>query len=87
MFVDLFIQHVILMLHIVICGLSDSKIFFHSLSQTTDFRKWLLNTKFVFLFSLQLLSETFLLLRRNEQDRFINVYWPSCKIFVILAKF
>jgi len=48
MFVALLIQHVIFMRHIVICGLSDSKIFFHSLLQTTDFRKRLLNTKCVF---------------------------------------
>jgi hypothetical protein len=31
-------------------------------------KKKLLNTKYVFLFSLQLLSETSLILRRNERD-------------------
>ena len=31
----------------------------------------------MFWFSLQLLSETFLILRRNERDIVINVYWSS----------
>jgi hypothetical protein len=41
----------------------------------------------VFWFSLQLLSEIFLSLRRNERDMIISVYWSSCKMSVILAKF
>jgi hypothetical protein len=49
-----------------------------------DFRKKkLLNTKCVFLFSLQLLSETFLVLRRNERDVIkmsvgLHVKYPLC---------
>jgi hypothetical protein len=42
-------------------------------------KKKLLNTKFVFWFSLQLLSEAFLILRRNDRDMIKNVYWFSCK--------
>jgi hypothetical protein len=34
----------------------------------------------VFSFSVQLLSETFLILRRNERDIIKNVYWSSCKV-------
>jgi hypothetical protein len=34
----------------------------------------------VFWFSLQLLSGTFLILGRNEQDRLNNLHWSSCKV-------
>jgi len=40
----------------------------------------------VFLFFLQLLSETFLILRINERDIIKNVYRSSCKISVILVR-
>ena len=51
-------------------------------------RKTLLNVKriFFFLFSLQLLSETFLIPRRIWRD-VINVHTYSCKIPVILVRF
>ena len=54
-----------------------------------DFRKKkkLLNTKRVFWFSLQLLSETFFILRRTERDVITNVYWSLCKVRVILVRF
>ena len=43
------------------------------------FRKKVIEHKmcFFFLFSLQLLSETLLSLRRNERDMIINMYWYS----------
>jgi hypothetical protein len=37
----------------------------------------------VFWVSLQLLSQTFLILRRIERDRIINVYWCSCKVILV----
>jgi hypothetical protein len=55
-----------------------------------DFRggKSSLNTKCVFSFiSLQLLSETFLILRRTERDVIKNVYWCLCQVAVFLRDF
>jgi hypothetical protein len=50
-------------------------------------KKKLLNTKCVFWFSLQLLSETFLMLRRNERDMIKNVYRSaSCKVPFIIVR-
>jgi hypothetical protein len=52
-----------------------------------DFRKKLLNTKCVFGFSIQFLSQTFLILRRIERDTIKNVYWSLCEVLVILVRF
>jgi len=49
--------------------------------------KKLLNTKCVFRFSLQLLSETFLILRITERDMITNAYLSSSKVPVILVRF
>jgi hypothetical protein len=46
-----------------------------------DFRKFLLNKKCVFWFSLQLLSEAFLILRGPEQDIIKNVKLSSFTVF------
>ena len=46
----------------------------------------LLNIKGVFRFSLQLLSEKFLILRRIHQDMIKNVYRSSCIVTVILVR-
>ena len=54
---------------------------FPHLINSTIFRRKLLNIKFVFWFSLQFLSRTFLILR-VEWD-IINVRMPSCKVPVI----
>jgi len=64
-------------------GLPRSTIFFHIISQTARFsgeKKKLTDTKCVSWFRLQRLSETFLILRRNEQDMIKNVYRSSCKV-------
>jgi hypothetical protein len=61
-------------------------IFLHYLKNDTIFGRKLLNTKCVFLFSLQFLSETFFILRRNERDIIKNVYWSSCKVSAIIVR-
>ena len=64
-------------------------IFPHYLINVTIFekKKRLLNIKCVFYFSLQLLSETFLILRRNERDMIKNVYYSACKVTVFFVRF
>jgi hypothetical protein len=52
----------------------------------TIFEKKLLNIKCVFWYSVQLLSETFLILRRTERD-IKNLSSFSCKVPVILVRF
>jgi hypothetical protein len=49
--------------------------------------KKLLNIKCVFLFSVQLLSVTFLILRRIQPDIIINVHRSSCEVPVIVVRF
>ena len=39
------------------------------------------------LFSQQILSETYFILRRNERDMNINVYWPSLQYQLFLSDF
>jgi hypothetical protein len=67
-------NHAISMRHIVTCGLQGSKIFSHIISLMAQFSKKLLNTKCVFWFSLQILSKTFLILRRIEWDMIKKKY-------------
>ena len=73
---------------IIIYGLSGSTIFFpyYLIKGTIFVKKRLLTVKCVFLFSPQLLSETFLILIRIKRD-IINVHRSSCKAPVVLARF
>jgi len=91
--VALVIQHAMRMRHIFICGLCGFTTFFfpYYLINATIFGLNVLidvlNTKCVFWFYLQLLSETFLILRRTERDMIKNLYRSSCKVTVILVRF
>ena len=90
MFVDLGIQHAIGIRYFVLCDLPDFTIFFHIFSQTARFsrgEKKKKNMKRVFWFSLQILSETFLILIKTGWDLIQNVYWSSRKALVTLVKF
>jgi len=81
-------QHEKRMLRTIICGLSDSTAFFQIIPQTVLFSEnKLFNAKYVFWFSLQLLSETFLILRINQWDINTHVHGSSCKVPVILVRF
>jgi hypothetical protein len=59
-------------------------IFSHYFISGTIFGKKLLNNKCVFLFSVQLLSETFLILRRIVRDIGINVLRSLCNVPIII---
>ena len=52
-----------------------------------DSRNIMLLKKKVFWFSLQLLSEEILILRRTERGMIKNIFLPSCKVPVILLRF
>ena len=71
----------------VICRLSNCTILLHVILKRHDFRNKFLNLERVFWFSLQLLSEIFLITRRIQLDIVINVQTPACKVPVILVRF
>ena len=70
-FVDLGMQHVMRICHIVICGMPGCTIFFHIILWTALFfkKKKLFNIKCVFWFPLQLLYEKFLIPRTGRYDQ------------------
>jgi hypothetical protein len=71
-----------------ICGLSGSTTLFYIISSTARFlEKNSLNIKCVFWFSPQLLSETFLTLRRVRRDTAINAQGSSRKVPLFLSDF
>jgi hypothetical protein len=76
--------------HAPYCHLSPAplyNIFPHYLINSTISGKKLLNTKRVFWFSVQLLPETFLIVRRTERDIIRNVYWShvKCRILCVIT--
>ena len=73
MSVTLGIQHALRVKHTVICGLAVS-IMFTYYPTMVQFSNMLLNIKCVLWFSLQLLSETLLILERNGRDMMSKTY-------------
>jgi hypothetical protein len=72
------------MRHIVICGLPSLQYFSTLSHKRLDFlTKKLLNIECVSWFSLHLLFEIVLILRRNERDMIKNVHWSSRKVPII----
>jgi hypothetical protein len=77
-------------LYTVISGLSGSTTFFHIISYTARFsrkKKVTEHKMCVFWFSLQLLTETFLILRRIQRDIVTNIHRSSSKVPIILLRF
>jgi hypothetical protein len=73
---------------VVICGLAGFYQSFSRYSVTdTIFGKKLLNAKCVFWFSMQNLSETFVILRRIKRDTIKNMHKSSCKVPVTMVRF
>jgi hypothetical protein len=62
-------------------------IFPHYFTLNNFRKKKLLNIKYVLCFSLQILSETFFILRIIERDITINVHGYQCKVPVMLVRF
>ena len=83
------IQHAMIMRHTVIRGLPGSPYFSTLSHKRHDFPKALLNIKCVFLFSLQRLSETFLIIRRTGREitkKRNLLFTKSTRSFPILMK-
>jgi hypothetical protein len=85
--VALVIQHAKRMRRIIMWPVRFYHIFPHYLLNGTIFGETLLNIKHVLWFSLQLLSETFLILRRFQRHIITNVHSSSCKVPDILVIF
>jgi hypothetical protein len=86
-FVALVIQHATRIRHIVICRVSGSTIFFHTISQTAQFseKKFIENKMCILIFPTTFVRNTSHFTR--ELYIVINVHRSSCKVPVILARF
>jgi hypothetical protein len=70
----------------IICGLPDFEIFFYIYRKRHDCRKNVIEPKVCVLFPIKLLSEEFLILKRNKWDVVKYVYWYSCIVPFILVR-
>jgi hypothetical protein len=52
-----------------------------------DFREESIEQKVCALIFSTNFGETFFILRRNEQEMIVNIYWSSCKVFAFLVIF
>jgi hypothetical protein len=83
------IQHAMRMRCTIICDLPGSTVFFpHYLINGMIFEKKVIEHEINFFsFPLQLMSQTFLILRRTERDVIQNVYWSSYEVPLCLSAF
>ena len=89
MSVALVIQHAKRMRRIILSSVACPVLpYFCTLSHKRhDFRKNVTEHKKCVWFSIQIFSEAFIILRRNERDIIINVRRSSCKVPVTLVRF
>jgi hypothetical protein len=85
--VAIIIQHAMRMRRITLSSVDCLPVTYFYTYIWHDFREMLLNIKCVFWFSLQLLSETFLVLRTIEREMIKNVLRSSYKVPVKLVRF
>jgi len=71
--------------YIVIYGLSDATKISTLSHKRQVFRKIFIGHKMCIWILFTILCETFLILRRNEQDMFINIHRSSCKVPLLLS--
>jgi hypothetical protein len=76
-----------LFVHLRLRRLRLSRIFPHFLTNGTIFEKNLSTIKCVFIFSLKILPEIFLILRRIQRDMTKILYWSSRKVPAIIVRF
>ena len=89
MSVALVIQHVMRVRRIILSFVAcPAAPYFSTLfHKRHDFRKNVTEHKMCFDFLYNFFSETYLILRRIEQDIIINVRRSSCKVLIILVRF
>jgi len=87
--VALVIQHAKRMRHIILSFVACTAVLHFSTSNKNDTNlgKCPLNMKCSLWFSVQILSETFLILMRIQRDVIINVHWSSCLVTFILVRY
>jgi len=87
-FLDLGIQHAMHIRHIILSSVACLALqYFSTLPHSgTIFEKSYSTYDVCFQFSLQLLSEIILILRKNESDMIRNVYWFSSEVPIILFR-
>ena len=85
-FVVLVVRHVMRLRHIVTCNLYGCIIFFHIAHKRDDIQKKSVEHKMFVLTFCTYLSETLLIIGRNERGIAINVHRSSCKAPTILVR-
>jgi hypothetical protein len=75
------------MYYIVICGLSYSKRFYHTVAKPARFSQKFSEYKICVMIFSTTVSETFMIVRIIQRSITINVHWFSYKVPVFLVRF